>query len=219
MNTSLRRRRTAHRAVAVLAIAGVALAAAATTTTRPPYRPTPATAERRPTHGGTGHHGSEHRHHRAPDTTGATTDTTAAPAATDATTDTSAPAASGDAEPLRIGFLPPGLEIPAFQGLWHGLEGYGGGRYGDEVVAVDAKFDPTAQVQTIEQWVQLEQVDGIWIIPVVAEAIAPACRPRPTPGSWSSRVASPPTTGSMPRRRDDVRQHRQRASSASGSAS
>ena len=78
------------------------------------------------------------------------------------------------AEPLRIGFLPPALEIPAFQGLWHGIEGYGGERYGDEVVAVDAKNDPTVQVQTIEQWVELDQVDAIWVIPVAGDAIAPA---------------------------------------------
>jgi ribose transport system substrate-binding protein len=163
VNTSLRRRRTGHRAVAVLAIAGVGLAAcgddddsAAGTEAAPAT--TEATTDTT----------------AAPDTTEATTDTTAAPDTTEATTDTTAAAAGGDAEPMRIGFLPPGLEIPAFQGLWHGLEGYGGERYGDEIVAVDAKFDPTTQVQTIEQWVQLEQVDGIWVIPVVAEAITPA---------------------------------------------
>ena len=83
-------------------------------------------------------------------------------------------ASSVPAEPLRIGFLPPSLEIPAFQGLWHGIEGYGGEVYGDEVVAVDAKNDPTVQVQTIEQWVELDQVDAIWVIPVAGDAIAPA---------------------------------------------
>ena len=169
MNTPLRHRRTTHRAVAALALTAVALAAcgsdddstdsteaAAQTSDSPAATDSPTTEA-------------------TTDTTEATTDATdAPPAATDAATDASAPAATGDAEPLRIGFLPPGLEIPAFQGLWHGLEGYGGGRYGDEVVAVDAKFDPTVQVQTVEQWVELDQVDGIWIIPVAAEAVAPS---------------------------------------------
>ena len=117
MNTSLRRRR---RAVAVLALSGLATVASAG-------------------------HGISH----ASDST-EPSDTTNAPGSTEATTGTGG---VPDAEPLRIGFLPPGLEIPAFQGLWHGIEGYGGGRYGDEVVAIDAKFDPTAQVQAIEQWV------------------------------------------------------------------
>ncbi len=122
------------------------------------------------------------------------------PQATDAATDASAPAAAGEAEPLRIGFLPPGLEIPAFQGLWHGLEGYGGGRYGDEVVAVDAKFDPTVQVQTVEQWVELDQVDGIWIIPVAAEAVAPTLQAATDAGHRGDRRRrSRPTTGSTPR--------------------
>ena len=169
MNTPLRHRRTTHRAVAALALTAVALAAcgsdddstdsteaAAQTSDSPAATDSPTTEA-------------------TTDTTEATTDATdAPPAATDAATDASAPAATGEAEPLRIGFLPPGLEIPAFQGLWHGLEGYGGGRYGDEVVAVDAKFDPTVQVQTVEQWVELDQVDGIWIIPVAAEAVAPS---------------------------------------------
>jgi len=169
VNTPLRHRRTTHRAVAALALTAVALAAcgsdddstdsteaAAQTSDSPAATDSPTTEA-------------------TTDTTEATTDATdAPPAATDAATDASAPAATGEAEPLRIGFLPPGLEIPAFQGLWHGLEGYGGGRYGDEVVAVDAKFDPTVQVQTVEQWVELDQVDGIWIIPVAAEAVAPS---------------------------------------------
>ena len=137
MNTSLRRRR----AVAVLALSGLATVASA------------------------GHDISYASDSTEP------SDTTNAPGSTEATAGTGG---VPDAEPLRIGFLPPGLEIPAFQGLWHGIEGYGAGRYGDEVVAIDAKFDPTAQVQAIEQWVQLEQVDAIWTIPVVAEAIAPA---------------------------------------------
>ena len=104
-------------------------------------------------------------------------DTSQAPATTGASTSTAAPgttAAAAPAKPLRIGFLPPTLAIPAFQGLWHGLEGYGGGRYGDTVVAVEANNDPAQQVQTIQQWTDLKQVDAIWVIPVAGEAIAPA---------------------------------------------
>ncbi len=73
---------------------------------------------------------------------------------------------------LTVGFLPPGLEIPAFQGLLAGLEGYGGGRYGDTIEAVDAAFDPVVQAQTIDTWVELDQVDAIWIIPAGGEAVA-----------------------------------------------
>ena len=169
MNTPLRRRRTTHRAVATFALTALALAACGSDDDSTESTDTAAEAS-----GAPAATDASDTTEATADTTEATTDATDAPAATDAATDASAPAATGDAEPLRIGFLPPGLEIPAFQGLWHGLEGYGGGRYGDEVVAVDAKFDPTVQVQTVEQWVELDQVDGIWIIPVAAEAVAPS---------------------------------------------
>ena len=171
MNTSLRRHRTTHRAVVTLALAALAVAACGSDDdSSDATDSTEAAAEGTEAPAGTDAPAATEA---APDTTEAATEDTDAPAATDAATDASAPAAGGEAASMRIGFLPPGLEIPAFQGLWHGLEGYGGERYGDEVVAVDAKFDPTVQVQTVEQWVELDQVDGIWIIPVAAEAVTP----------------------------------------------
>ncbi|HWS57933.1 MAG TPA: sugar ABC transporter substrate-binding protein [Actinotalea sp.] len=86
------------------------------------------------------------------------------------------PAASGEAtsdtpQPLRIGFIPPTMSVPAFQGLAAGLEG-AGAQYGDTVVTAEANFDPVTQLQAIEQWVQLGQIDALWVIPVSAEAIA-----------------------------------------------
>ncbi len=91
-----------------------------------------------------------------------------------ATETTAAEESAPDAEPLRIGFLPPTLGIDAFQGLWHGLEGAGGGMFGDTVQAIDANFDPAVQIQTIDQWVQLDEIDALWVIPVAAEALKPS---------------------------------------------
>ena len=120
MNTSLRRHRTTHRAVVTLALAALAVAACGSDDDSATTESTEAAADGTEASADTD----------APDATEATPDTTEAATdghgrteATDATTDASAPAAGGEAAPMRIGFLPPGLEIPAFQGLWHGTRG------------------------------------------------------------------------------------------------
>lgn len=94
----------------------------------------------------------------------------------------SAPAAGGGAggtaaagKALRIGFLPPTIGVPAFQGLKAGLEG-AGQQLGDTILSDDAKGDPTKQLQTLQQWVRLGQVDALWVIPTAAKTIAPALK-------------------------------------------
>lgn len=74
---------------------------------------------------------------------------------------------------LRIGFSPFSLQIPAFIGLSEGLTGAAEAR-GDTVITADAKGDPSTQLQQIQQWVQLDQVDAIWVIPQVADALTSA---------------------------------------------
>ncbi|MEO8261381.1 MAG: hypothetical protein ABI566_02330, partial [Pseudolysinimonas sp.] len=84
---------------------------------------------------------------------------------------TPAPAATegGDdgAQALRIGFSPFTLQVPALKGLADALTGVAQSQ-GDTVVVADAKGDPSTQLQQIQQWVDLDQVDAIWVIPAAA---------------------------------------------------
>lgn len=91
-------------------------------------------------------------------------------------TPTPAPSEPGDAGTdgaLRIGFSPFSMQIPAFIGLSEGLTAIAGGQ-GDTVITADAKNDPSTQLQQIQQWVELDQVDAIWVIPVAAETVTSA---------------------------------------------
>jgi ABC-type sugar transport system substrate-binding protein len=81
-------------------------------------------------------------------------------------------AASGE-QALRIGFSPFTLQVPALKGLADALTGVAASQ-GDEVVVADPKADPSLQLQQIQQWVDLDQVDAIWVIPVAGETIASA---------------------------------------------
>jgi len=88
-----------------------------------------------------------------------------------------APSDSGSAAPedgaLRIGFSPFSMQIPAFIGLAEGLT-HAAEETGDTVITADAKGDPSTQLQQIQQWVELDQVDAIWVIPQAADAITSA---------------------------------------------
>ena len=88
-----------------------------------------------------------------------------------------APSDSGSAAPedgaLRIGFSPFSMQIPAFIGLAEGLT-HAAEESGDTVITADAKGDPSTQLQQIQQWVELDQVDAIWVIPQAADAITSA---------------------------------------------
>jgi len=84
--------------------------------------------------------------------------------------------ATGSAsESLRIGFSPFTLQVPALKGLADGLT-HVAEEQGDTVVVADPKGDPSTQLQQIQQWVQLDQVDAIWVIPVAGETIASALK-------------------------------------------
>src|SRR4051794_18986446 len=85
-----------------------------------------------------------------------------------------ASASAGD-KALRIGFSPFTLQVPALKGLADGLTAVAKGQ-GDEVVTADPKGDPSTQLQQIQQWVQLGQVDAIWVIPVAGETIVSALK-------------------------------------------
>jgi len=77
------------------------------------------------------------------------------------------------AQALRIGFSPFTLQVPALKGLADALTGVAQSQ-GDTVVVADAKGDPSTQLQQIQQWVDLDQVDAIWVIPAAAEAVTSA---------------------------------------------
>lgn len=74
---------------------------------------------------------------------------------------------------LRIGFSPFTLQVPALKGLADGLTAVAKGQ-GDSVITADPKGDPSTQLQQIQQWVQLGQVDAIWVIPSAAKTVGPA---------------------------------------------
>lgn len=92
-----------------------------------------------------------------------------------ASTPSSSASASGEAGPLRIGFSPFSMQIPAFIGMAAGMTGMAEAQ-GDTVITADAKGDPSTQQQQIQQWVDLGQVDAIWVIPQSAEAVSAAIR-------------------------------------------
>lgn len=85
-------------------------------------------------------------------------------------TPTPSETAGDGAQALRIGFSPFTLQVPALQGLADGLT-HAAEAQGDTVVVVDPKADPNTQLQQIQQWVDLDQVDAIWVIPVAGEVI------------------------------------------------
>lgn len=77
--------------------------------------------------------------------------------------------------PLRIGFSPFTLQAPALKGLADGLTGMAQAQ-GDTVIVADPNADPQTQLEQITQWVELDQVDAIWVIPVAGEVVAEALK-------------------------------------------
>lgn len=92
---------------------------------------------------------------------------------------TTTPAASSSgstaAKTLKIGFSPFTLQVPALKGVADGLTAIAKAQ-GDTVVTADPKGDPSTQLQQLQQWVQLKQVDAIWVIPQAAKTIAPVLK-------------------------------------------
>lgn len=74
---------------------------------------------------------------------------------------------------LRIGFSPFTLQAPALKSLGDALTAVGKAQ-GDTVTVVDPKGDPSTQLQQLQQWISLGQVDAIWTIPLAAPAIKSA---------------------------------------------
>ena len=78
-------------------------------------------------------------------------------------------------KPLRLGFSVLSLTIPALQDTANGLKAAGKGA-GISVTVADPNFDVQTQLQQIEQWIQLKQVDAVWVIPIAAASLAPVIK-------------------------------------------
>jgi ABC-type sugar transport system substrate-binding protein len=76
---------------------------------------------------------------------------------------------------IRLGFSVLSLSIPALQDTANALKQAGQGA-GISVTVADPNFDVQTQIQQIEQWIQLKQVDAIWVIPIAAPAMAPVIK-------------------------------------------
>lgn len=76
---------------------------------------------------------------------------------------------------LRLGFSVLSLTIPALQDTANGLKAAGKGA-GITVTVADPNFDVQTQIQQIEQWIQLKQVDAVWVIPIAAASLAPVIK-------------------------------------------
>ena len=76
---------------------------------------------------------------------------------------------------IRLGFSPLSLSIPGLQDTANALKAAGQGA-GMSVTVADPNFDVQTQVQQLEQWIQLKQVDAIWVIPIAAAAIEPVIK-------------------------------------------
>ena len=90
----------------------------------------------------------------------------------------SKPAAAGKTaagKTVRLGFSVLSLSIPALQDTANGLKAAGKGA-GISVTVADPNFDVQTQIQQIEQWIQLKQVDAVWVIPIAAASLAPVIK-------------------------------------------
>jgi ABC-type sugar transport system substrate-binding protein len=76
---------------------------------------------------------------------------------------------------IRLGFSVLSLTIPALQDTANALKAAGKGA-GISVTVADPNFDVQTQIQQIEQWIQLKQVDAVWVIPIAAAALAPVIK-------------------------------------------
>jgi ABC-type sugar transport system substrate-binding protein len=76
---------------------------------------------------------------------------------------------------IRLGFSPLSLSVPGLQSTANALKAAGQGA-GMSVTVADPNFDVQTQVQQIEQWIQLKQVDAIWVIPIATAAIEPVIK-------------------------------------------
>jgi ABC-type sugar transport system substrate-binding protein len=88
---------------------------------------------------------------------------------------TSASQSPAAGKTIRLGFSVLSLSIPALQDTANGLKAAGKGA-GISVTVADPNFDVQTQIQQIEQWIQLRQVDAVWVIPIAAASLAPVIK-------------------------------------------
>ena len=89
-----------------------------------------------------------------------------------ATVTTTSANAAGD----TIGFSPMSLDIPALAGMAEGIKGYGGGKYGFNVVTSNPKFDPATQASDIRTWINGGTVKGFWSLAASSQALGPVLK-------------------------------------------
>jgi ABC-type sugar transport system substrate-binding protein len=98
----------------------------------------------------------------------------AACSSSDGTAATGNPAASGGAKstlPKTLVFSPLSLKPPALKGLSEGLKGYGGAQ-GWQVIVQDPNFDPTKQVQSLNDVISSGRAGAAWVIAVAPPSMA-----------------------------------------------
>jgi ABC-type sugar transport system substrate-binding protein len=85
-----------------------------------------------------------------------------------------APGSSADAagKPIKLGFSVLSLSIPGLQDTANALTA-AGQKAGVSVTVANPNFNVQTQVQQIQQWIELRQVNAIWVIPIAPAAIAP----------------------------------------------
>jgi ABC-type sugar transport system substrate-binding protein len=88
----------------------------------------------------------------------------------------SSPGTGGSAaaagKPIKLGFSVLSLSIPGLQDTANSLTA-AGQKAGVSVTVANPNFNVQTQVQQIQQWIQLRQVNAIWVIPIAPAAIAP----------------------------------------------
>jgi ABC-type sugar transport system substrate-binding protein len=93
---------------------------------------------------------------------------------------TSSKAASGSAAAngklLKIGFSPLSLDEAALQATATALQNAAKATGQFQVVVADPKTDVATQVSQLEQWIQLREVNAIWVIPIAPAALEPVIK-------------------------------------------
>lgn len=77
---------------------------------------------------------------------------------------------------LRIGFSPLSLDEAPLQATAAAMQAAAKASGKFQVVVADPKTDVSKQVNQLEQWVQLREVNAIWVIPIAPAAIEPVIR-------------------------------------------
>jgi ABC-type sugar transport system substrate-binding protein len=76
---------------------------------------------------------------------------------------------------VLLGFSVLSLSIPGLQDTANALKA-AGRQAGISVTVADPKFNVQTQIQQVQQWIQLKQVDAVWVIPVAPAAMVPVIK-------------------------------------------